>query len=105
MILMVQLTKNRSRQEIIRDILSTLESVNLARTKVMYRASLSYTQLKYYEDYLGNNGLIGITDEDHWMLTEKGKQYLQACKAADLILNNPAMTATLTTRGSSSSQV
>lgn len=100
---MVQLTKNRSRQEIIRDILSTLESVNLARTKVMYRASLSYTQLKYYEDYLGGNGLIAITAEDHWMLTEKGKRYLQACKAADQILNSPAMTATLTTRSSSAS--
>lgn len=104
MIIMVQLIKNRSRQEIIRDILSTLESVNLGRTKVMYRASLSYTQLKYYEDYLGNNGLIVMTDEDLWMLTEKGKQYLQACKAADQILN-PAMTATLTARGSSASSV
>lgn len=100
---MVQLTKNRSRQEIMRDILSTLETANLARTKVMYRASLSYTQLKYYEDYLGGNGLIGMTDQDQWMLTEKGKQYLQACKAADQILNNPAMTATLTARGSSAS--
>jgi predicted transcriptional regulator len=103
MTLMVQLTKNRSRQEIIRDILSTLEIANLARTKVMYRASLSYTQLKYYEDYLGNNDLISMTEQDLWMLTEKGKQYLQACRAADQILNNPTMTATLTARGSSAS--
>ncbi len=98
---MVQLTKNRSRQEIIRDILSTIENMNLARTKVMYRASLSYTQLKYYEDYLGGNGLMAVTENDLWMLTEKGKQYLQACKAADLILNKPEMTAPLAARESS----
>jgi predicted transcriptional regulator len=69
----------------------------------MYRASLSYTQLKYYEDYLEHNALIGTTDDDLWMLTGKGKQYLQACKAADQILNAPTMTATLTAAGTSTS--
>jgi len=94
---MRQLTKNRSRQEIIKDILGSLEISNLSRTKVMYRASLSYTQLKYYEDYLQQNALIVTADRDLWKLTEKGKRYLQACKHADEILNAPTITATITT--------
>ena len=94
---MRQLTKNRSRQEIIKDILGSLEISNLSRTKVMYRASLSYTQLKYYEDYLQQNALIITADGDLWTLTEKGKQYLQACKLADEILKAPTIAATITT--------
>ena len=94
---MRQLTKNRSRQEIIKDILASLENSNLSRTKVMYRASLSYTQLKYYEDYLQDNALIATADGDLWALTDKGKQYLQACKHADEILKAPTMAPTMTT--------
>jgi predicted transcriptional regulator len=80
---------NRSRQEIIRDILATIEDMDLSRTKVMYRASLSYTQLKYYEDYLQQNSLIRMTEDELWTLTEKGEQYLAACKLADRILKMP----------------
>lgn len=88
---MRQSEKNRSRQEIMRDILATIEHVAMSKTKVMYRASLSYTQLKYYEDYLQSNSLIEITeDDDLWMLTEKGRRYLRACKLADQILRMPA---------------
>ena len=92
---MRQLTKNRSRQEIIRDVLASLENSNLSRTKVMYRASLSYTQLKYYEEYLQDNALITSADGDLWALTDKGKQYLQACKHADEILKAPAIAPTM----------
>ena len=94
---MRQLTKNRSRQEIIKDILASLENSNLSRTKVMYRASLSYTQLKYYEDYLQENALIASADDDLWALTDKGKQYLQACKHADEILKATAIAPAITT--------
>ena len=57
----------------------------------MYRASLSYTQLKYYEEYMQNNALIVAADGDLWALTDKGRQYLQACKHADEILKSPAI--------------
>ena len=63
----------------------------------MYRASLSYTQLKYYEDYLQDNALIATADGDLWALTDKGKQYLQACKHADEILRAPALAQTMAT--------
>jgi predicted transcriptional regulator len=98
---MRQTESNRSRQEIIRDILATIENDSMPKTKVMYRASLSYTQLKYYELYLQNNKLIEITKEsDQWTLTEKGRQYLKACRTADQILgisvpNSPASTKDL----------
>ena len=72
----------------MRDILSTIELGGMPKTKVMYRASLSYTQLKYYEDFLQSSGLITITDQ-LWTVTEKGERYLQACKLADEILNVP----------------
>jgi predicted transcriptional regulator len=90
---------NRSRQEIIRDILATMENASMPKTKVMYRASLSYTQLKYYEDYLQNNKLIEITkDADLWILTEKGKRYLKACRIADHILGIAAANAQHSTK-------
>ena len=80
----------------MRDILATIEQANMSKTKVMYRASLSYTQLKYYEDYLQSNRLIKITEDgDLWMLTEKGRRYLQACKLADQILKAPSPPAQL----------
>jgi predicted transcriptional regulator len=81
----MQLAKNRSRQEIIKDILGLLETMPLSKTKVMYRASLSYTQLKSYGTYLENNELIDMSTGS-WLLTQKGKQYLQAYKLADQIL-------------------
>lgn len=65
----------------------------MSKTKVMYRASLSYTQLKYYEDYLQTNRLIEITEDELWKLTEKGRRYLQACKLADQILKMPSTSA------------
>lgn len=78
----------------MRDILATVEHAAMSKTKVMYRASLSYTQLKYYEDYLQTNRLIELTEDgDLWMLTEKGKRYLQACKLADQILRMPSPSA------------
>ena len=81
------MTKNRSRQEIIRDILSLLEVSPLSKTKVMYRASLSYTQLKSYGSYLMDNYLIRLENEQ-WVLTDKGKGYLDICKLGDKILSN-----------------
>jgi predicted transcriptional regulator len=89
---MRQTEKNRSRQEIMRDILATIEHASMSKTKVMYRAALSYTQLKYYEDFLQSNRLIKISNDDLWVLTEKGRQYLQVCKLADQILRMPAST-------------
>lgn len=90
-LLMRQSEKNRSRQEIMRDILATIENSPMSKTKVMYRASLSYTQLKYYEDYLQDSKLMELAKEgDLWTLTEKGKRYLNACKLADQILRMPS---------------
>lgn len=84
---MRQAARNRSRQDIICDILSTIELEKLSKTKVMYRASLSYTQLKNYENYLQSNELIEISKaDDLWMLTGKGKQYLDACRLVEQIV-------------------
>ena len=84
---MRQAARNRSRQEIICDILSIVELGGVTKTKVMYRASLSYAQLKSYESYLQSNKLIEISKaDDIWILTDKGKQYLEACKLVEQIV-------------------
>lgn len=87
---MRQSVRNRSRQEIICDILSTIQLASVSKTKVMYRASLSYAQLKSYENYLASNKIIKITDDGLWMLTEKGKQYHDACKLVEQIMKRPS---------------
>jgi len=87
---MRQSKTNRSRQEIIRDILLTVEHEKVSKTKVMYRASLSYSQLKSYEDYLLKKDVIRISTDEIWFLTEKGKQYLAAYRVLERIMNEDA---------------
>jgi len=84
---MRQSRTNRSKQEIIRDILLTIEQANVSKTKVMYRASLSYAQLKNYEDYLLKTNVMGISSDDTWFMTEKGKQYLAAYRIVEQIMD------------------
>lgn len=79
--------KNRSREDITIEILRTVADNPLPRTKVMYRAALSYSQLKSYEDYLVQSRLVELKDEK-WTITKKGKSYLSACNQAVSILQS-----------------
>ena len=66
---------NRSREEILADMLSVaIEPVN--KTAIMYRAKLSYEQLKDYLSYMVDRQMIETTKEGTWATTEKGKTYL-----------------------------
>jgi predicted transcriptional regulator len=74
--------KNRCRNEIIASILEVINREgSAARTKIMYGAYLSYTQLNEYLAFLLKNDLISYqqqkkTKRGDFMITEKGIHFL-----------------------------
>ncbi|MGA2874727.1 MAG: winged helix-turn-helix domain-containing protein [Nitrososphaerales archaeon] len=69
--------KYRSRGEIVSNILRVVASRKATKTRLMYGAYLSYTQIEEYMEYVLQQGLISqISDTNLYQLTEKGMQYL-----------------------------
>lgn len=70
--------KYRSRTEIIAMVLRSV-SDGLTKTKIMYKAYLSYTQLREYLAHLEENELIQYDKKDHlYRITQKGVKFLIA---------------------------
>jgi len=68
---------NRSRTEIVGNILDVANE-GASRTKIMYKAFLSYNQLKEYLSFLIENNLIECLDGTKiFRTTEKGLKFLQ----------------------------
>ena len=68
---------NRSRTEIVGNILDVANG-GASKTKIMYKAFLSYNQLKEYISILNENNLIEYLDGTHkFKTTEKGLKFLQ----------------------------
>jgi predicted transcriptional regulator len=71
--------KHRSRNNIIRDILDAASGGSATRTKIMYKAYLSFGQLKEYLSVLTDNGLLSYdTHTQTFKITEKGLRLLDA---------------------------
>ncbi len=71
--------KNRSRVEIVANMLSIARSGAL-KTRLMYKANLSYLMVTEYLDYLSNAGLIKEIEVEGakvYQTTKKGIEYLQ----------------------------
>ena len=69
---------NRSRTEIVAMILDAANEGGETKTKIMYKAFLSYGQLKEYLSILTENNLIEYLDGTHtFKTTEKGLNYLK----------------------------
>jgi predicted transcriptional regulator len=69
--------KYRSRTEIVRNILDAANG-GATKTKIMYKAFLSYTQLKEYLSVLIENNLIEyIEGTQTYKTTEKGLKFLR----------------------------
>jgi predicted transcriptional regulator len=69
--------KYRSRVEILSNILRVLASTKATKTRLMYGAFLSYTQIEEYLDYTLQQGLVSQdVGTNLYQLTEKGMQYL-----------------------------
>jgi predicted transcriptional regulator len=71
--------KYRSRNNIIRDILDAASDGGVTRTKIMYKAYLSFGQLKEYLSVLTDNDLLSYdTHTQTFKITEKGLRLLDA---------------------------
>jgi predicted transcriptional regulator len=87
----------RGRHEIIAQILQTVSessSEGIPRTLIMYRAFLSYYQLKEYLSILAENGLIeklgnsngyGI-EKTSYKITEKGLRFLHISQEIESLM-------------------
>ena len=70
--------KYRSRTDIVGLILEAANGGGATKTKIMYKAFLSYAQLKEYLAVLIENGLIEYEDvRQHYRTTEKGLRLLR----------------------------
>ncbi len=69
--------KYRSRTDIVALILEAAQD-GASKTKIMYKAFLSYTQLKEYINILLENSLIQYyPEEEIFRITEKGRRFLE----------------------------
>ncbi len=68
--------KYRSRGEIISTILDSISSGS-TKTKIMYKAYLSYAQLKEYLAHMEENELVRYeTETQLYRITEKGRKVM-----------------------------
>lgn len=81
--------KNRGRLEIMYSIIEAARS-DMGRTRIMYKANLSYEQLVYYLGELMDIGLIQAFESEgstRYRATEKGREFiLQFDRLAELVV-------------------
>lgn len=85
--------KYRSRTDIVALILEAAQD-GASKTKIMYKAFLSYTQLKEYINILLENALIEYyPEEEIFRINEKGRRFLELyAQISELISSrNPDM--------------
>ena len=70
------MNKNRRRIDIVRDMLSIM-SVRVRKTRIMYQANLNYSLLEKYLKDLLESGLAECDGDSHYLITVKGKEFLQ----------------------------
>jgi len=70
--------RRRTRYDIIMDVLKIAKN-GIAKTNIMYKAKLSYTQLEQYLEALEKAGFIK-EESGSWTTTEKGLHVIEACK-------------------------
>lgn len=76
--------KRRARHDIIMEVLKAAEN-GVKKTHIMYKASLSFDQLKQYLNALKKEDFI--TEESGvWKTTEKGLHVIEACKICQRLL-------------------
>ena len=69
--------RHRTRLEIVEDILSVISgNEGVKRTRIMYKAYLSYKLLIRYLNDVVDAGLVICDDDNCYLLTEKGERFL-----------------------------
>jgi predicted transcriptional regulator len=71
-------------------------TVGTTKTKIMYKAYLSYTQLKEYLSLLEESGMIVYEDGTQvYKITEKGRKFLKlSIEIDDMVSSKPEETLT-----------
>jgi predicted transcriptional regulator len=69
------MSKYRDRLQIVADILSIADA-RARKTRIMYQANLSYRLLCRYLDEVVHAGLVKPEEDDCYVLTAKGKEFL-----------------------------
>jgi predicted transcriptional regulator len=67
---------NRTSLDIVRDML-VVASTGVRKTKIMYQANLSYSQVKKYLRDLLNQGLLKHDGNSFYLITKKGLEFLE----------------------------
>ena len=82
--------KYRSRTEIIAMILDSV-TIGTTKTKIMYKAYLSYTQLKEYLSLLEGSGMIAYENGTQvYRITDKGRKFLKlSVEIGDMVSSKP----------------
>ena len=74
----------RSRTDIISKILDVANGGSATRTKIMYKAYLSYNQLKEYLMLLTENNLLSYDAYNQtYRTTERGLRFIDICNQMD----------------------
>jgi predicted transcriptional regulator len=76
--------KYRTKTEIMSEILGIANGSATTKTKIMYRAFLSFRQMKKHLMVLTQNGLLSYdVDAQTFKTTEKGLRFLHICNKID----------------------
>jgi predicted transcriptional regulator len=79
----------RDKIDIISDILEVVSGGDVTKTKIMYKAFLSYKVLKEYLTLLTENDLIHYNEDTQtFWTTEKGVRFLQMHNEMSDMINN-----------------
>jgi predicted transcriptional regulator len=85
--------KNRDRIEIFSRILQAANGTSgngATRTKIMYGAFLTHTQLKQYLPILADNGMVQYESlSQTFKTTEKGLMFLKSCSEMNQMIKIP----------------
>jgi len=78
--------KYRSRSDIVELLLDAANGGGATKTKLMYRAYLSFNQLREYLALLIENGLIEYEGDQTYRTTEKGMRVLHLQNEMDEVV-------------------
>ncbi len=82
---------NRGRLEIMAHILGLCTKPQ-AKTRIMYDANITFSQFGTYAALLGSQGLLA-KQENKYVTTTKGQQFVNAFTQLQSILNSPDSTS------------
>jgi len=75
--------KYRSRTDIVSQILEAANG-GATKTKIMYKAYLSYAQLKEYLSIMTENGLLEYVEGEHiYKTTDRGNKFMRVYQHMD----------------------